>query len=177
RLQLGTPRARVAPMTSRAVMAATVAIVLLGLLARTDHGQAQALADHVNPRPRLMFAPGEYQRFVEETTGVRRVAFERMTAEIDARGTKAWNERDLQLESQALAARVLLDRGDERGQRYLGYARPTLAAFLGTHTFTNWRDSHDIVTEGSRWIEAVSFALDWLHDQWTPDERARIGAW
>jgi len=158
-------------------MAAAVVIVLLGLLARTDHGQAQALADHVNPRPRLMFAPGEYQRFVDETTGVRRVAFERMTAEIDARGTKAWNERDLQLESQALAARVLLDRGDERGQRYLGYARQTLATLLRTHTFTNWRDSHDIVTEGSRWIEAVSFAHDWLHDRWTPDERASIASW
>ena len=49
-----------------------------------------------------MFAPGEYERFIGETTGARRVAFDRLTGQIDSRGTTAWNERDLQIESQAL---------------------------------------------------------------------------
>ncbi len=124
-----------------------------------------------------MFAPGEYERFVGETTGARKEAFDRLTAQIDANGTKAWNEKDLQIESQALAARVLLDRGDDRGNRYLGYARQSLASLLGTHTFVRWRDSHEIVTEGSRWIEAVSLAHDWLHDRWSTEERQRIETW
>ena len=151
--------------------------MVTGLLVRTDQGQAAPFVTSVNPRPRLMFAPGEYQRFVGEIAGVRRVSFERLASEIDTRGTKAWNERDIQLESQALAARVLLDRGDARGERYLGYARRSVASLLDTHTFTNWRDSHDIVTEGGRWIEAMSFAHDWLHDRWTPDERQRMAVW
>ena len=165
-------------MTSRRALAVAAAVLALtGLFVRTDHGQAAPFVTGVNPRPRLMFAPGEYQRFVEETSGVRRVSFERLASEIDTRGTRTWNERDIQLESQALAARVLLDRGDARGERYLGYARRSVARLLETHTFTNWRDSHDIVTEGGRWIEAMAFAHDWLHDRWTPDERERMSAW
>ncbi|HEX2310955.1 MAG TPA: hypothetical protein VHH91_09575, partial [Vicinamibacterales bacterium] len=40
-------------------------------------GQSATLVTHVNPRPRLLFAPGEYPRFVGETAGVRRDAFGR----------------------------------------------------------------------------------------------------
>jgi hypothetical protein len=164
-------------MTSRVLTLGAAVLAVVGLLVRTDQGQAQALAERVNPRPRLMFAPGEYQRLAAEVAGSRREAFERLAAEIDRRGARPWNERDLQLESQALAARVMLDRGDDRGPRYLGYARQTMSSMLATHTYTNWRESHDIVTEGGRWIEAMSLAHDWLHEHWTADERQRMGAW
>jgi len=140
-------------------------------------GQSATLVTHVTPRPRLLFAPGEYPRFVAETAGVRRDAFNRMTAEIDSRGTRRWNERDLQIESQALAARVLLDRGDSRGQTYLAYARNSVAQLLTTQAYERYRDSHELVTEGSRWVQAMALAHDWLYSRWSPDERARIEQW
>ena len=135
------------------------------------------MVTHVNPRPRLLFAPGEYARFVSETAGVRRAAFARMRAEIDDRRMRNWNERDLQLESQALAARVLIDRGDPSGQQYLQYARNTVTRLLTTHVYQRFTDSHVLVTEGSRWVEAMALAHDWLYPHWNADERTRIEQW
>lgn len=117
-------------MTSRWWCVGTAAVVLALTNPVVPHGQGVTTVNHVNPRPRLLFAPGEYARLIGETTGVRRGAFERMTAEIDSWGTRRWNERDLQLESQALAARVLIDRGDSRGQKGLGVRPEQPAAAL-----------------------------------------------
>ena len=102
-------------MTSRWWCVSAAAVVLALTTGGVPQGQGTTLVDHVNPRPRLLFAPGEYGRFVDDTTGVRQRAFDRLTAEVAERGVRLWNERDLQLESQALVARVLLDRGDGRG--------------------------------------------------------------
>jgi hypothetical protein len=165
-------------MTSRwwCVRAAVVVLALTNPV--VPQGQGATVVSHVNPRPRLLFAPGEYARFFAETTGVRRDVFERLTAEIDSWGTRRWNERDLQLESQALAARVLLDRGDSRGQRYLTYARGSLRQhFLSQQAFSRFSDSHDLVTEGSRFVQAMALAHDWLYPFWSADERAAIEQW
>jgi hypothetical protein len=164
-------------MTSRHWCVGAVVTVLALTSAGRPLGQSATLVTHVNPRPRLLFAPGEYPRFVGETAGIRRDPFNRMTAEIDSRGTRRWNERDLQIESQALAARVLLDRGDPRGQTYLAYARNSLAQLLTTHAYERFRDSHDLVTEGSRWVQAMALAHDWLYPRWTADERTRLEQW
>jgi len=152
-------------------------LVLALTTGEVPQGQGASVVDHVNPRPRLLFAPGEYGRFVGESTGVRRNSFDQLIAEIDSRGTGAWNERDLRLESQALAARVLIDRGDGRGQTYLGYARHTLQQFLAKHAYTQFPDSHDLVTEGSRWVQAMAMGHDWLYPYWSPEERGAIEQW
>ena len=131
-------------MTTRWWCASVAVLVLALTTGEVPQGQGASVVDHVNPRPRLLFAPGEYGRFVGETTGVRRNSFDQLIAEIDSRGTGAWNERDLRLESQALVARVLIDRGDGRGQTYLGYARHTLQQFLAKHAYTQFPDSHDL---------------------------------
>ena len=157
------------------VFCALVVLALTNGLAR--QGQAASMVSQVNPRPRLLFAPGEYTRFLGETTGVRRSAFDRLIAEIDERGARNWNERDLQLESQALAARVLLDRRDGRGNTYLGYARRTVGLLLAKHAYEQFRESHDLVTEGSRWVEAMALAHDWLYPYWTDQERTAIAQW
>lgn len=155
-----------------------VAALLLPPLEAPQTTSAQGpFVERVNPRPRLLFAPGEYARFVKETTGVRRAAFERMLEEVESLGTRNWNERDIQLESQALAARVMLDRGDGRGQKYLGYARGTLNRIIQQQMFQRFSESHDLVTEGARWVEAVALAHDWLHPHWTAAERAAIDRW
>jgi hypothetical protein len=154
-----------------------VTAVLCGALLAPAVAAAEVRIDQVNARPRMLFAPGEYDRFREETRGARRVAFDRLVAEIQSRGTRNWNERDLQLESQALAARVLLDRGDPRGQTFLTYARNSLQFYLTSHTYVRFTNSHDIVTMGYRWIEAVVFAHDWLYPYWTGTERQVIGVW
>ena len=112
-----------------------------------------------------------------ETTGVRRSAFDRLAAEVAERGARSWNERDLQLESQALTARVLLERGDGRGQTFLGYARRTVGRFLDRHAYVQFTDSHELVTEGARWVQAMALAHDWLYPYWTADERAAIEQW
>jgi hypothetical protein len=147
------------------------------LTARAQPAAGTPLVNRVNPRPRLLFAPGEFARFSQETETVRREAFERLVGQIDSRGTRPWNERDLQLESQAIVARVLLDRGDPSGDTYLGYARGSARFFLNTHTFRRWDDSHQIVTEGGRWIEAMALAHDWLHTRWSDEERGAIAQW
>ena len=164
-------------MTTRGwcVFAAAAALALT--TGSVPQGQGATGVDHVNPRPRLLFAPGEYARFVGETSGVRRAAFGRLVAEIDSRGMATWNERDLQIESQALAARVLIDRGDDRGATYLGYARHSVERLLPTQAYSRFRDSHDLVTEGSRWVQAMALAHDWLYPFWTADERERIEGW
>ena len=160
--------------------AAVCAAVLVGPLGpgwiATGGAQGPSI-ERVHPRPRLLFAPGEYARFLSETSGVRRAAFDRLLEEIDAVGTRNWNERDLQLESQALAARVLLDRRDRRGATYLDLARATLRGILERQQFQRYSDSHGLVTEGSRNVEAVALAFDWLHPYWTAAERASIAGW
>lgn len=148
-------------------------LVTLGV----ETGRGADLVQQVNPRPRLLFAPGEFQRFVAETSGVRAAAFTRLLDEVNDRGTRAWNERDLQLESHALVARVLIERGDPAAGTYLGLARQSLQLFLRTHTYQRWTDSHDIVTEGARWVEAVALAYDWLHPHWSPAERGAAARW
>lgn len=125
----------------------------------------------------MLFAPGEYQRFLSETTGARRAYFDRLVAEIQNRGARNWNERDLQLESQAIAARVLLDRGDGRGAAILSHASGSLRFFLRSHTFVRWKNSHDIITMGYRWLEAVAFAHDWLYPYWSETDRMAIAGW
>jgi hypothetical protein len=142
-----------------------------------EPGRGADLVQQVNPRPRLMFAPGEFERFVADTGGARRNAFTRLVAEINDRGSRAWNERDLQLESHALVARVLIERGDPAAGTYLNLARQSLQFFLNTHTYVRWSESHDIVTEGARWVEAVALAYDWLHPHWTPSERGAAARW
>ena len=163
----------------RAGAAAAAVALAASLWLAIPRGQTQTTSwvERVNARPRLLFAPGEFERFGAETAGTRRAAFDDLLAHIDARGTRGWNERDIQLESQALAARVLLDRGEPRGSRVLGYARNSLRFFLDTHTYHRWSDSHAIVTEGGRWIEAVALAHDWLHPRWSPEDRAAIEQW
>jgi hypothetical protein len=165
-------------MTARGwgfLVAALAAAALL--TARAQPAAGTTLVTRVNPRPRLLFAPGEFARFSQETETVRKPAFDRLVDQIDSRGTRPWNERDLQLESQAIVARVLLDRGDPSGETYLRYARNSARFFLGTHTFTRWDDSHQIVTDGAPWLEAMAMAHDWLHAQWSDDERSAIAQW
>jgi hypothetical protein len=157
-------------------LCAVVALLTLGWSTGST-AVAQGIVQRVNPRPRLMFAPGEYARFLAETTGVRRAAFDRVAAEIDANGSRAWNERDLQLATQALAARVLLDRGDGRGATYLGLARQTMRGVLERQAFDRLPDSHALVTEGARVVEAVALAHDWLYRYWTAEERGAIARW
>jgi hypothetical protein len=164
-------------MTSRRWCVSAAAVVLALTTGGLPQGQGPTLVDHVNPRPRLLFAPGEYDRFAGETTGVRRSAFDRLAAEVAERGAGSWNERDLQLESQALTARVLLERGDGRGQTFLGYARRTVGRFLDRHAYVQFTDSHELVTEGARWVQAMALAHDWLYPYWTADERAAIEQW
>ena len=164
-------------MTSRRWCVSAVAVVLALTTGGLPQGQGPTLVDHVNPRPRMLFAPGEYERFVAETTGVRRSAFESLAAEVAARGARAWNERDLQLESQALTARVLLDRQDPRGETFLGYARQTVGRMLERHVYVQLTDSHALVTEGSRLVQAMALAHDWLYPRWTADERDAIEQW
>jgi hypothetical protein len=159
--------------TWAALALAAVWLVTLGV----ERGRGADLVQQVTPRPRLMFAPGEFQRFVDETGGVRQDAFARLVAEINERGTRAWNERDLQLESHALVARVLLERGHPAAATYLDFARRSLQFFLNTHTYVRWSESHDVVTEGGRWIEAVALAYDWLHPHWSPAERGAAARW
>jgi hypothetical protein len=157
---------------------AGLALALMWLLTfGVEPGRSADLVQQVNPRPRLMFAPGEFDRFVAETTGARRDAFTRLVAEINDRGTRGWNERDLQLESHALVARVLIERGDPAAGTYLALARNSLQFFLNTHTYQRWSDSHDIVTEGARWVEAVALAYDWLHPHWSLSERGAAAQW
>lgn len=156
---------------------AGAALALVIVVASVRPGRGAELIDRVQPRPRLLFAPGEFARFTQEVDTVRREAFQRMLAEIDARGSRAWNERDLQLESQALAARVLIERGDPRGGQYLELARRSLRFYLDTHVFRRYPDAHQLVTEGSRSLEAVALAHDWLYPQWTESERALIANW
>ena len=158
-------------------LAALAVSGVLWLAVAPGETQGTAWVERVNPRPRLLFAPGEFERLVSETGGARREAFANLLAHIDDRGTRDWNERDIQLESHALAARVLLDRGDPRGPRIVGYARESLRFFLETHTFENWSDSHQIVTLGGRWIEAVALAHDWLHPRWSPEDREAAERW
>jgi hypothetical protein len=164
-------------MTSRRWCVSAVAVVLALTTGGLPQGQGPTLVDHVNPRPRMLFGPGEYERFVAETTGVRRSAFESLAAEVAARGARAWNERDLQLESQALTARVLLDRQDPRGETFLGYARQTVGRMLERHVYVQLTDSHALVTEGSRLVQAMALAHDWLYPRWTADERDAIEQW
>jgi len=163
-------------LTSASSAARVLAAVCVALVLPTA-AAAQIRVDRVNPRPRMLFAPGEFQRFASETTGARRAYFDRLVAEIEQRGTRAWNERDLQLESQALVGRVFLDRGDRRGQTFQSYASNSLTFFLNSHTYTRWSTSHDIVTMGYRWLEAVSFVYDWLHPYWSPAEREAMAVW
>jgi heparinase II/III-like protein/fungalysin/thermolysin propeptide len=157
--------------------AAGVALALAAATGGLPQGQGALGVSGVNPRPRLLFAPGEYGRLVAETTGVRRAAFERMTAEIEDRKTANWNDRDMQIESQALASRVLLDRHDARGPRYLGYARASVQRVLATHLYNRFPDSHDLVTDGARWLESMALAHDWLYPYWTAEERAALEDW
>ena len=127
-------------MTTRWWCASLAVLVLALTTGEVPQGQGASVVDHVNPRPRLLFAPGEYARFVGETTGVRRGAFERNSPPKSTSGHgQHGTSRDLQLESQALAARVLIDRGDAKGGTYLGYARHTLQQFLGKHAYTGSR--------------------------------------
>ena len=154
-----------------------VAALVLPLEAPRTTAAQGPFVERVNPRPRLLFAPGEYARFVKETTGVRRAPFDRMLEEVESLGNRNWNERDIQLESQALAARVMLDRRDRRGEQYLGYARRTMSGILQRQMFQRFSESHDLVTEGARWVEAMALAHDWLHPHWTPEERASINRW
>ena len=161
------------------VVALCAALTLLPLSwsASTTAWAQASFVQRVNPRPRLMFAPGEYGRFLAETTGARRAAFDRVTTEVSSQGSRPWNERDLQLETQALAARVLLDRRDGRGATYLGFARQTMRGLIERQAFARFPDSHDLVTEGARLVEAVAFAHDWLYGYWTPDERGAMARW
>jgi hypothetical protein len=153
------------------------ALLPLSWSARGTAVAQASLVQRVNPRPRLMFAPGEYARFLSETTGSRRGAFDRVTAEIDAQGARNWNERDLQVETQALAARVLLDRGDGRGAKYLGLARQSMRAVIERQAFHRFPDSHVLVTEGAQLVKAVALVHDWLYRFWTPDERSAMARW
>src|SRR5687768_15323934 len=88
------------------LLCAALALLPLSWSASSTAVAQASFVQRVNPRPRLLFAPGEYGRFLGETTGARRAAFDRVTAEIDSHGSKPWNERDLQLLTQAIAARV-----------------------------------------------------------------------
>jgi hypothetical protein len=153
------------------------ALALAMVVAAVQPGRGAALVDRVQPRPRLLFAPGEFAQFSRETTTVRREAFERMLGHVDDRGTRSWNEADLQLESQALAARILLDRGDGRGAQYLELARRSLQFFLNTHAYRRYPDAHQLVTEGARWLEAVALAHDWLYPYWSESERTQLANW
>lgn len=131
----------------------------------------------VLPHPRLFFAPGEFRIFVEETKNARADYFDRLVGQIDARGSRAWNERDLQVQSQTLVARVLLERSDRRGARYLDMARQSLRHYLDRHTYDEFRDSHAMVTGGSRWLETVALAYDWAYSYWTAAERREMADW
>jgi hypothetical protein len=153
------------------------ALALGMIVAAVQPGRGAALVDRVQPRPRLLFAPGEFAQFSRETTTVRRESFERLLRQIDELGTRGWNERDLQIESQSLAARVLLDRGDPRGGRYLDLARQSMRSLLNQHVFRRFTDAHELVTEGSRFLEGVALAHDWLYPYWTESERALIANW
>jgi hypothetical protein len=164
-------------MTTRRWCVGAAAVVLALSTGGLPRGQGRTLVDHVNPRPRLLFAPGEYTRFVADATGARQSAFDRLTAEVAERGTRSWNERDLQLESQALMARVLLDRGDPRGGTFLSYARQSVGRFLERHAYVQYTDSHALVTEGSRLVQAMALAHDWLYPRWSVDERVAIEEW
>ena len=90
-----------------------------------------------------------------------------MLAFIKARVRAIGTNEDLQVQSQALVARVLLERRDRRGQEILELARKSLRHYLDRHTFTEYRDAHEMVTGGSRWLEAVALAYDWAYPLWT----------
>jgi Heparinase II/III-like protein/Fungalysin/Thermolysin Propeptide Motif len=152
----------------------------LGLLHKSDAASQQPrrlTVDRVQPRPRLFFAPGEFERFVRETQEARAPYFEALLDYVQDQGARAWNERDLQLQSQVLVARVLHERGDRRADAIFGLARRSLRFFLDQHTFTEWRDVHEMVTAGSRWLEAVALAYDWAYPMWTERERAEMADW
>ena len=157
----------------------TAALVALSLgFGWTTTAVAQApLVVRVNPRPRMLFAPGEYPQFVDETSGPRRAALDRLTSHIERLGSRNWNERDLQLESQALVSRVLLDRRDSRGNTFLGLARQTMRGITERQMFQRFSESHALVTEGARQVEAIALAYDWLHPYWTAEERAAMAGW
>ncbi len=62
--------------------------------------------------------------------------------------------------------------------KYLAYARASLQQhFLSQQAFNRFSDSHDLVTEGSRFVQAMALAHDWLYPNWTADERAAIEQW
>jgi hypothetical protein len=159
--------------------AAAAALVAIGVHPGLE-GQRDVRSltvQRVVPHPRLFFAPGEFERFLSETRTVRGAYFDSLMAEIEEHGSRAWNERDLQVQSQALVGRVLIERRDDRGARVLDLARNSLRHFLDRHTFTQFRDSHDMVTAGSRWLEAVALAFDWAYPHWTPRERSEMADW
>ena len=147
----------------------------LAVLGQRDTGALSV--QRVMPRPRLFFAPGEFARFLTETRNARAAFFDTLLAFTTEQGSRDWNERDLQLESQALLARVLTERRDGRGQEILALARKSLRYFLDRHTFTQYRDVHEMVTAGSRWLEAVALAYDWAYPLWTAGERDEMTSW
>jgi hypothetical protein len=141
-------------------------------------GAPAIVVDRVLSRPRLFFAPGEFRTFLEETKNVRAEYFDTLVGWIDDRGSRAWNERDLQVQSQTLVARVFFERGDHaRGTRYLNLARQSLRHYLDRQTSAEFRSSHDLVTGGSRWLEAVALAFDWGYPHWTAAERREMADW
>lgn len=167
------------PMRLRHRRLIAAALVTFGLI-QTFQGARGAPAisvDRVMARPRLFFAPGEFRTFVEETRNVRAAYFDTLVGFIDDQGSRAWNERDLQVQSQTLVARVFLERGDARGAKYLDLARRSLRHYLDRQTSAEFRNSHDLVTGGSRWLEAVALAFDWGYPHWTAAERREMADW
>jgi hypothetical protein len=166
-------------LQSAQVFAAAVLVAAAGFSAvfSAQRPAAAITIQRVEARPRLFFAPGEFRRFVAESTGPRADFFNSLVTEVQSRGTRDWNERNLQIESQALVARVLLERGDARGGPILDLARNSLRYYMDRHTYTEWRDSHQMVTGGSRWLEAVSLAYDWAYPNWTSAERTAMADW
>jgi Heparinase II/III-like protein len=159
---------------------ALLVTVTLGILHRSvavSQRRGGLTVERVLPRPRLFFAAGEFERFVRETTGARAEYFDSLLDFIQDRGARAWNENDIQLQSQALVARVLYERGERDAAAILRLARSSLRHFLDQHTFTEWSDSHQMVTVGSRWLEAVALAYDWAYPLWTPRERTEMADW
>ena len=166
-------------MTSRRWCVSAAAVVLALTTGRLPQGQGATLVDHVNPRPAAAVCARRIRpvRGRDDGRPAERVRSPRPPKSTERGAGSLERARSAAREPGTRRARAARPRRRPRDRRISATRATALSRLLDRHAYVQFTDSHDLVTEGSRWVQAMALAHDWLYPYWTADERAAIEQW